>query len=369
MPSSGKVTCPYCFQEAHPNECAIVSGVDGRVLKEAPKGLMRFPTGPHPLPSDLLPRYQCPNQQCLKAWPDGIDQTDNHFIALVGTPACGKSTYLAMLLDTLAHFEGVQRAMGVASVAPSTEDDERRYAPFRDSLIKDHRPFQGTVPVREGIEEPVIYRLDFAPGKSKRRPLYLYFYDISGEDMAEEKNAVQYAQCFSHASAIILLADPFAMPNVHKFIHKSYYPSVLPQTNPSEVLFRVVELYERRVRHKLNIPLAIAFSKSDLLRVFDPHTQSSLFVTPNYYHPAYDQPLQVKELEQTSADVQKLLQTVGDTDLVTWTAQFPKVGFFAVSATGWPPNPGTYDYPDVVPLRVLDPVLWVLLQLGVIQAG
>jgi hypothetical protein len=47
------------------------------------------------------------------------------------------------------------------------------------------------------------------------------------------------------------------------------------------------------------------------------------------------------------------------------TQLFQNTSFFAVSATGWPVD-SQAKYPAIEPVRVLDPLLWVLAKIGVI---
>ncbi len=366
-----KVLCPYCFQKYHPSECNIFSEKDGTVVT---------PTGPQKLARkffaqqlggknfDKRLRLQCPN--CAHPWPKDIELADNYIIALVGGTGAGKSNYIAMAIDQLKHNNRIQNAIGVARIGALSSHIEARYNAFYESLIRDHKALpatQGAAQRGGGVTEPLIYRLDFLPGTEERRPVYLYLYDVAGEDIQDENNALDYSQFLFFANALVLLADPFAMPNMRRYIHPQYHPPILPTISPSDVLFRVVDLYQTRTRAKLSIPLAITISKSDLLQFADPGRHSSVFATPTYYDSRYTHRLQIQELDQVSGDVQKLLEVYGDAGLVTWTQQYEQVGFFAVSATGWPLDPATRTYPAIEPLRCLDPLLWVLYRLGVLQ--
>ncbi|GER86250.1 hypothetical protein KDW_04120 [Dictyobacter vulcani] len=65
-------------------------------------------------------------------------------------------------------------------------------------------------------------------------------------------------------------------------------------------------------------------------------------------------------------EVRSVILRFGDKVLVQSSELFDTVSFFAVSATGWAAEKG--HYPIIEPLRCLDPLLWALWKLKVIDA-
>jgi hypothetical protein len=367
-----RVLCPYCFGTYYPHECAIVSELDGSILKAPPKGLakLRQQFGePLPLGGDLYdkrPRYQCPG--CARNWPEGIELAENHIIAVIGGTGAGVHTYLAVAIDQLLNNKRIQQAIGVLRIKAASAKVERYHLSHHEALIKQQEVLAATPPaaMMGGPADPLIYCIEFP--HNARKPVYLYFYPAANEDMVLEANSLEYARFMFHASGIIMMADPYAMPNMRKYIHPQFYPPVLPITSPSEILLQVIHLYETRLRAKLNIPIAVTISKSDMVQFADPQRRSSLFATPSYLNPQLSSRIQRQDLEAVREHVRKLLELYGDADLVSLSEMYEQVGYFAVAATGWPPDFRIQQYPDIDPIRVLDPLLWILWKLGVIEA-
>jgi hypothetical protein len=70
--------------------------------------------------------------------------------------------------------------------------------------------------------------------------------------------------------------------------------------------------------------------------------------------------------QQVSNEVATLLKETGASVIVSTASIFEPHAFFAVSATGGPPD-STHHFSSIAPLRVLDPLFWLLAQLNVID--
>jgi len=65
-------------------------------------------------------------------------------------------------------------------------------------------------------------------------------------------------------------------------------------------------------------------------------------------------------------EVRELLRRYDGNALLRASQAYTDAGFFAVSATG--SSPQDDHYPVVKPLRCIDPLVWLLAKLGVIQS-
>ncbi len=74
----------------------------------------------------------------------------------------------------------------------------------------------------------------------------------------------------------------------------------------------------------------------------------------------------MQEIDVIDAEVKQLLKDFGEYTLLQSTARFSKSKFFAISATGHAPGQNGL-YPAIDPCRCLDPILWILYQLGIVQ--
>jgi hypothetical protein len=364
-----KNVCPICGEDYYPGNCAIVSN-SGQVLQEAHTGFLAraFVT---PLEGRKLikarAQRQCP--YCGGRLPPNDDYVKNYTIAIVGDSVSGKSHYLASCIHQLKQDHALQ-VIGCSSVIGQGNTDENYYNTYYLPIYLNRQKILATQP---GIRyDPLIYELVF-PERSALQPaktVNLLFYDSSGEDIIEQNNMVVYSQYILNASAIIFLADPMQMPGVVKALpnHLKPTPDLVRRLTTSEVLNRVLETFKRsqRIRpgQKLKTPIAITVSKSDLLKFVAKGRQSPLFLNDNVYANQLDLP----KFDYISNEVQAFLYSAGDRVLLRSSELFEDVCFFAVSATGWPPD-DQGAFPPLEPVRCLDPLVWALWRLGIINVG
>ena len=75
----------------------------------------------------------------------------------------------------------------------------------------------------------------------------------------------------------------------------------------------------------------------------------------------------MNDIEVVDREVKELLDNYGAFGLRHADRLSEHVSFFATSATGCAPNPDTRKFDRVTPRRCLDPLLWILFTLGVIN--
>jgi hypothetical protein len=371
-----KLLCPYCFNKFHPGDCRIIS--KNRVdANNQPLTLKGQPTG---AAGKLISRVWirrlvgedlvlaeaariCP--LCNHELPSNIELADNYIIALVGNAGAGKTHYIAAGIQELLTPD-LWKAIGVAHIQPQNPATQRKYrTEYYDVLYNGMAP---PLTQRGQPYDPLIYLVKFPPGGKRSRPANLIFYDVSGEDIANPATMVIYAKYIFHASAIIVLADPLTIAGISDRILPQYRLTAQQlQLIQGDVLIWVTQLYEDfHKSEKVEVPTAITLSKADLLKFLN-HPYA-FFNTPSYKDAYGGGRLRRQDFEEVNIDVQEVLATHGGEGQLQWKPQFENVHFFAVSATGWPKDPTTGTYPAIQPIRVLDPLLWVLAQLEIIEA-
>jgi hypothetical protein len=138
--------------------------------------------------------------------------------------------------------------------------------------------------------------------------------------------------------------------------------------NAYSAIQSIIQLFENyhglQAESRLNlIPIAITVSKSDLLQyLFPMESQSYSFLTKAVYKDG----LKLSEIKAIDKEVRNFIDEYEDYPLVQVAQVFPKVGFFAVSSTGHDINRDG-NFPKIEPIRCLDPVLWILSMLGIID--
>lgn len=360
------VVCPHCHEKIHPGECRVVSTVayknlpPGTPIHEATTGFFSraFVT---PLSGPEYTRYGavrvCP--RCDRTLPSNIERVKSYTIAIVGDSTSGKSHYIASCIHQLQQNQGY-KLIGYNAIVGLGNTDLTYNNEYYALVYQNKKKVQ---PTQAGIQpEPLIYELVF-PGKS----VNLLFYDASGEDMVNAGQMVQYGHYILNASAIIFLADPMAMPGVVPFVPDHIKQLQPPRTlGAAQALNRIIYTFKQgrglNQGDMVDIPIAITISKSDLLDFVEQTSNLPLFLKD-----ATDSNrLDTGQFGVISQQVQDRLFRYGDSVLIRASKMFTRSSFFAVSATG-KSSDSNDEFQVIEPRRCLDPLLWVLWQLGIIN--
>jgi hypothetical protein len=371
----GIKTCPRCNKEFHISDCDIVSERTGDVMKKAPEGraakiLARMMTPDvliGPKYTDMLATRVCPN--CQYHLPYNIDHVESRSLAIVGDIGSGKSHYIAALIRQLQDGE-IGNPNQYSHFVCQTNEAKRKYDELLNTLFNDKQSLQPTQPFRDiGDVEPLIYELGIQ--KTARHPtrkFNIIFYDASGEDYSDQLRIVQFSRYVLRASAIIFLSDPFSMPMIKSRLPEHTHPAFEP-TSSLATFNIIMQLFARNKglsagSRLLSVPIAITLSKADLLNYLRPADNPYYFSSNP--RDGYAGLLNLKDLEMIDKEVRQIIYEYGDRGLLSATKNM-NVQFFATSATGNAPQVDG-KYAAIEPQRCLDPVMWALHKLGIIEA-
>ena len=115
---------------------------------------------------------------------------------------------------------------------------------------------------------------------------------------------------------------------------------------------------------RLSIPIAITLSKSDILKSVVGLANQPYFIKKGPLY--YQKTALLHDLHVVNNEVYNFLRQYGDQPLLFINQRTTDVGYFAISATGFPVQQDN-TYPTVAPVRCLDPLLWVLWRLGILN--
>ncbi len=369
--------CPNCAQPFYPGECNIVSQITaGKIIKAAPTGWLerqRARRYPEPLVGDKyvneLACRECPH--CKYLLPYNIESVDARSVVVVGDTYSGKSHYLAALIRQIqaGQVHNPNQSTRFVCLTPKVFDKYNQY--YLDTLFKKKEVLDATQPATaQKPNEPLVYELIVKKSPAHpARKTNLILYDASGEDYANPDRVVQFGRYVLTAAGIVFLADPVSMPDILDRLPPHLQNQSATGRRASDVLNSIIQLLERKHglepgSRMIRTPIAITLSKSDLLKylrgVSDPY---NFLTNPKY---GYGGGVDLEDLRIIDAEVRQLLDDFGDRTLLQATSAL-NAQFFAASATGHSPN-AAGAYPAVEPRRCLDPVLWVLHQLGIIDA-
>jgi hypothetical protein len=369
-----KTTCPYCFVEFYLGDCAIVSSQSGQVLKHGSHGRFRMmgrarvePLSGPQYTQELAAR-RCPG--CHGLLPHNMEYTGNQIIGLVGGVASGKSHYISVLINALERQVALAR-FGCISFAPLGADTELVYdEEYFRPLFENHSPLRGTQRLNPGeINRPLIYSMVFdrTGGRGTRR-LNLMLFDASGEQIQDEAELVIYNRYILKAAGLIFLVDPLTLPGIGEYLPDWLRDQPTPQYESFRVLHTVADAIRReqglKPGEQIETPVAITVAKSDLLR----YVAEEIGAVPEFLRDAtHEGGYNPASALSVSQEIEEFLARLAGPAFAQATAQFSNMSYHAVSATGGPPDE-TGRYPILAPMRVLDPLLWILWKIGVVHA-
>jgi hypothetical protein len=304
--------------------------------------------------------------------------------AIIGPRGAGKSNFFGVLLHMLERHYSTQ--VGFTLFDQDTFSvQEKRPMPSRilykqrygDRLYKpgDPRAVDQTdrAAGNQELRIPLIYRLQFPkrPLHYLTRPLArvsaldLAIFDTAGEDLGDHHVMSQYYRCLLQASGIIFLIDPFQYPGIRAQLTPDLRARLPPlETGATDIVGEVRKLFEShgRVRagQKISVPVAFALSRSDMLRPFV--YKGAYLLRDSQHQGGFD----VEGCRRLSQEVVAYLEKWGCAELIAKVdALFSNVSFFALSALGEMPDQ-QLRLRTVAPLRIADPLLWLLYQRGYI---
>lgn len=314
----------------------------------------------------ILTKKVCP--KCLFELPFGIEKTKNYPIAIIGAKECGKSNYVAVLINQLKNSIG--RAFDCSVMACGDGTLNRYQKQFYDPIFK-HKICVGATD--SGEVEPLIYTLLFKKNrklflKKQNKAVSLTFFDTAGENLNSMSSMQMHNGYLSFASGIILLLDPLQLPFVRdKLDDKIRLPE--ENTDANTILSRVVEIIRTQrgltdASKKIDIPIAISFTKIDAVEtLLDP--TSSLKDDSTHIKNGY---FDMLDFNNSNEEMQSLVEKWMGIELIqNISMQFSNFAFFGLSALGSNPD-SENKIPRFRPFRVADPFLWLLAQKKIIDS-
>lgn len=294
---------------------------------------------------------------CKAPMNEQVGRLTNIHIPVIGGPLAGKSNYIFMATNQFIDIYAANRKLEV------TFPDEKHWQFYQDNISK----FQSG---RELTKTPDIvpqaYNLSVKkPGN--RVGHIVYIYDAAGEAYADEHSAIQQTY-YKYVHGLIFVIDPFAI-NLYQRQHETEIEELKDKIRPSGL--EVMDAYERMLAvlessvglkrgKKFPHPIAVVVSKIDAL---DLDNQIGYL--------AAERILEKIPLIRFKEDAVSLLveQFLIDNQLGNLVRdlhlQFSEVKFFACSALGRIPdgeNPVPFE-----PVGILEPMLWLLDRVGVID--
>jgi len=374
-----RFTCPYCYAEHTVKECGvkcsynIIGNNDIKCRYKVKKydnadGYDWIPTA-HKMSclrcKEAAIQLYC-NIYTDKEIPVDFLSMKSLPIALLGAKASGKSNYIGVLVNEIKKTMAGPFNSSL-SLACSKESkvayDQHYYLP----LYKEGKTVLATA---SGVEiPPLIFPLRFMDQKNKIVNMAaLTFYDTAGENLDDPSIMYKFNRYIANAQGIILLLDPLQIPNIRAKLLAGGF-TALPQQNTeaASVLNIILEVIRktRKIKGLLPIPLALVFTKIDVLEQYNILPAESCLREESLH--IKQGKFVMSDFENTNIHVRALVENWLDDDIRTVINQFKHHSFFGVSALGKNPNGTQLAWGGIHPRRVLDPLLWLLAEKNYIQ--
>ena len=379
------LTCPFCFEQFTSQELRF--RCDNYTCRDpVPNPVYANARGYAPIP---MGRVLVPNKQQFKQ-PDGvrcdscnvvshtricphchqelsqdIGQVDQRIIAIIGGRATGKTNYIASLITRLQTEVARNFHTGVRLMGEETNLRWERdfYTPLfgRKEVLK---PTQGAA-IDATVKAPLMFRFIFNDG-SRKRAINISFFDSAGEDMTSLATMSAQYRYICHADGIIFLLDPLQISTVRQQVMNSAnVPQQDYKASPEAIIGNLRDLFERQQRlhptQKVKVPIAFTLSKVDALRpILDP---GSALQRASSHQGALD----LYEVQSVNTEISHYLsEWINPAFMIGVENGFATYNFFGVSSLGDQPDANGH-LTTVSPMRVEEPLLWLLYKLGLIK--
>ncbi len=291
----------------------------------------------------------CANDQCHRPLKIGPGGTNIH-IPIVGGPNTGKTNYIVQATREFKETFEAKYNHTIAFTDPNQQRD------FEEDV---QRLATGRVLMKTPDVVPKAYTVEIRAQRAWV-PKLAYIYDASGEAFNSSANTSQQ-EYYKYIHGIIFVIDPTAI-SAFRHIHQADI-DLLEGLAPSRL--DVMQAYERmiemleasinvRKQGRFQQPIAVVVTKVDALdlenELGSPAAQRLMAQDPSIE----------REEDAISVLVKDFLcQYNLDNFVRDLEAQFSTVKYFSCSALGRLPSQD--DTSSFVPVRVLDPLIWLLI--------
>jgi hypothetical protein len=371
---SGKFTCPYCYAEHKITDCGLKCSYNiiGNADKKCKYGVEKHDDNKG---YDWIPLAN--KKKCLdckeaakhlfcdeyteKEIPIEFLSMKSLPIALLGAKASGKSNYIGVLVNEIR--KKMAAPFNCSLSMTCSRESKKTYDEWYYRPLYTEGKTVNTTLADEEIP-PLIFPLRFMNAKNKIINMAaLTFYDTAGENLDNKDVMHKFNRYITNAHGIILLLDPLQVPKIRDMLTANGFKALPAQnTEIYDVLSRIIDVIRsvKNIRGQISIPLALVFTKIDVLEQYNilpgesclreesEHLKRGKFVKPDF--------------ENTNIQMLDLIDNWLDDELLGHIKQFKQHSFFGVSSLGGNPNGSDIDSKGIRPRRVLDPLLWLLAE-------
>ena len=236
---------------------------------------------------------------------------------------------------------------------------------YREGLLPEHTHVNEVV-------EPLIYELRVGINKINGdnvadKTITLTFYDVAGDGIKNADYVNTRARHLKYADAFIYMVDPMQTGAAQRLAALNANASADYIIGRGDAVKILESFFTQDIDFK-DKPTAIVLTKSDLLRYFAPDS----IIYEQCSHKGW---LDTEQVEKINSEVHNFFGLTAPLFRKNVDFMFNNVKYFCVSALGGPTETVEVDGKDLkkiqngIPqeIRVEEPFLWILSQLGIIS--
>ena len=314
----------------------------------------------------------CP--YCHNDLPRSAGQYRSYTIAFAGDTAVGKTVYMTTLINRLQFLDDGFKSMLMPLTAGVSEKyDTYYFTPmYKEGLLPEHTHVNEVV-------EPLIY--EFRVGINKvngdnvaDQTVTLTFYDVAGDGIKNADYVNTRARHLKYADAFIYMVDPMqtgAAQRLAALNSNACGDYIIGRGDAVKIL---ESFFTQDIDFK-DKPTAIVLTKSDLLKSTETSQRYFSKDSSIYRQCEHKGFLDTEQVETVNTEVHNFFGITAPLFRKNVDFMFNDVKYFAVSALGGPTETVNVDGADRkkivngIPqeIRVEEPFLWILSQLGIIS--
>lgn len=365
-------------EDASGQEKEGIFGLGGKLFSNLFKGISVPKSAICPKCKSQTHAIVCPS--CHNSLPESTLLGRDMIISVVGSRDTGKSHFVCVLINELRN----RIAARFSGSLEGFDDALKRYmAGAYQRLYVDRQKLDLTQSsldnVDNGAFKPLIFTLKLSRralfGKQEVESFTFVFFDTAGEDLNDEATMKTVNKYICRSAGIIFLLDPLQIPEARNRLSDeevSRASSVgFGNVAADDIMTRVSRIIRKDRKlteeQKIDIPVAAVFSKFDMIASLMPEGSTVLETSPHCAQRAFS----ISDGHALDGEIRGLLKHWHDESFLSQLEMnYGKYSFFAVSALGMDNNPREdwrIDMPR--PHRIEDPLLWILMERGVIRKG
>ena len=408
------VFCPHCLHRFVKKEAKYIAqhpdlGTDNKLGNSGNSRVDKKSVRPKGISGNLMDRggfrifdRACPN--CHLQIPVAILDKRPLFISIAGAPASGKTYLTTVMLHELRRILPKQFGLSVEycdslliksftdleEVLFNSEPSEPAYLPRTSA-----RGTGNSIVKLEGIDvelsKPFLFSIQPTSdcvekgGTLEDLRQNIAIYDTAGErfrPLADRNSTLRTTEHLGVSDAILFVFDPLQDAGILKLLGNHPDPQIRlfrqeKQFERQDMILQSVIASARRFRNqptgeRLRIPLLVCVQKYDIWKGLLPNWAQTTGDSWRYFDSQGTSALDLTRVNQTSLHIRKFLEGFSPEFVAAAESSFTAVRYFPVSALGTSPSldpsgmlsiqPG-----NLKPIKVVDPLLWLLRDFGLIR--